>query len=98
MLTFHSFRALGLTLSRLHYLLPKSFNADAISSLQILKSIREGNLYFGPRDKVESCSDVNVVSRIVSLVYFQRPDDIFEMNLVLGINEKDSVKYLNNWK
>ena len=36
------------TYSRLHHRLPKSFNADAISSLHFLKSIREGNLYFGP--------------------------------------------------
>ena len=45
--TFHSFRALGSTYSRLHHRLPKSFNADAISSLHFFKSIREGNLYFG---------------------------------------------------
>ena len=32
-LTFHSFRVLGSTYSRLHHRLPKSFNADAISSL-----------------------------------------------------------------
>ena len=48
MLTFHSFRGSGSTYSRLHHRLPKSFNADAISSLHFLKSIREGNLYFGP--------------------------------------------------
>ena len=48
MLTFHSLKALGSTYSRLHHQLPKSFNADAISSLHILKSIWEGNLYFGP--------------------------------------------------
>ena len=45
MLTFHSFRASGSTYSRLHHRLPKSFNADAISSLHFFKSIREGNLY-----------------------------------------------------
>ena len=33
MLTFYSFRASGSTYSRLHHRLPKSFNADAISSL-----------------------------------------------------------------
>ena len=49
MLTFHSFRALGSTYSRLHHLLPNSFNAYAISSLHFFKSIREGNLYFGTR-------------------------------------------------
>ena len=48
MLTFHSFKALGSKYSRLQHRLSKSFNADAISSLHILKSIREGNLYFGP--------------------------------------------------
>ena len=47
-LSFHYFIALHLTLSRLHHRLPKSFKADAISSLHLLKSIREVNLYFGP--------------------------------------------------
>ena len=47
-LTFHSFRESGSTYSRLHHRLPKSFNADAISSLHFWKSIRKGNLYFGP--------------------------------------------------
>ena len=37
MLTFHSFRALGSTYSRLHHRLPKSFNADTISSLHFFK-------------------------------------------------------------
>ena len=37
MLTFHSFRAPGLTYSRLHHRLPKSFNADAISSLHFFE-------------------------------------------------------------
>ena len=44
MFTFHSFTALGSTHSRLHHRLPKSFNAEAISSLHFFKSIREGNL------------------------------------------------------
>ena len=48
MLMFHSYKALGSTYSRLHHRLPKSFNADAIFSLHLFKSIREGNLYFGP--------------------------------------------------
>ena len=48
MLSFHSFKTLGSTYSRLHHRLPKSFNADAISSLHFFKPIREGNLYFGP--------------------------------------------------
>ena len=39
MLTFHSFRALGSTYSRLHHRLPKKINADAISSLQFLKNL-----------------------------------------------------------
>ena len=37
MLTFHSFRASGSTYSRLHHRLPKSFNADAISSLHFFE-------------------------------------------------------------
>ena len=48
MLTFHSFKALGSTYSRLHHPLPNTFNADAISSLHFFKSTQEGNLYFGP--------------------------------------------------
>ena len=52
MLTFHSFTALGLTYSRLHHRLPKSFNADAISSLHVLKSTLEGNLYFEPLETI----------------------------------------------
>ena len=51
-LSFHSFIALHLTLSRLHHRLPKSFKADAISSLHLLKSIWEGNLYFGPFETI----------------------------------------------
>ena len=37
MLTFHSFRASGSTYSRFHHRLPKSFNADAISSLHFFE-------------------------------------------------------------
>ena len=51
-LSFHSFIALHSTLSRLHHRLPKSFKADAISSLHLLKSIWEGNLYFGPFETI----------------------------------------------
>ena len=51
-LSFHSFKALHSTLSRLHHRLPKSFKADAISSLYLLKSIWEGNLYFGPFEAI----------------------------------------------
>ena len=39
--SFHSLEALHSTLSRLHHRLPKSFNAGAISSLHLLKSICE---------------------------------------------------------
>ena len=38
-LCFHSFKALHSTLFRLHHRLPKSFNADAISSLHICNDI-----------------------------------------------------------
>ena len=38
-LSFHSFKALHSTLSRLHHRLPTSFNADAVSSLHLSKSI-----------------------------------------------------------
>ena len=37
MLTFHSFRASGSTYLRLYHRLPKSFNADAISSLHSVR-------------------------------------------------------------
>ena len=43
-----------------------------------------------PRDKVGRCSDVSEVSLVISSAYFQRPDDILEIILSLGINEKDS--------
>ena len=48
MLSFHSFKALGSTYFRLHHRLPNPFKAAAISSLHLLKSILEGNRYFGP--------------------------------------------------
>ena len=48
MLSFHSFRALCSTYSRLHHRLPNSFKAAAISFLHFFKSILEGNRYFGP--------------------------------------------------
>ena len=41
-LLLHSLRALYSTPSRLHHRLPKSFNADAISSLHLSKLCREG--------------------------------------------------------
>ena len=51
-LLFHSLRALSSTPSRLHHRLPKSFNADAISSLHLSKLMKEGNLYFGPVETI----------------------------------------------
>ena len=48
MLSFRSFRALCPTNARVHHRLPNSFKAAAISSLHVLKSILEGNRYFGP--------------------------------------------------
>ena len=65
MLTFHSFRALGSTYSRLHHRSPKSFNADAISSLYCLKSIREGNLYFGPLDTMQRILESEMIFSLV---------------------------------
>ena len=63
MLTFHSFRASGSTYSRLHHRLPKSFNADAISSLHFLKLIREGNLYFGPLETMYQILESEMIFR-----------------------------------
>ena len=48
MLIFHSFKASGLTFSRLHQRLVKSFKEAAISLRHFGKSILEGNLYLGP--------------------------------------------------
>ena len=48
MLIFHSFKASGLTFSRLHQRLVKSFKEAAISLRHLGKSILEGNLYLGP--------------------------------------------------
>ena len=48
MLNFQFFKALDSAYPRLHQRLPKSFKAAVISSQHILKSIRDGNLYFGP--------------------------------------------------
>ena len=48
MLNFHSFKAVGSIDSRSHQRLPKSFKAGAISSRHFLKSMRDGNMYFGP--------------------------------------------------
>ena len=47
-LSFHSFKASGSTVSRLHQRLLKSFKAVAISLRHLGKSILEGNLYLGP--------------------------------------------------
>ena len=47
MLTFHSFKALDSTCSRLCHRLLKSLKEEPISSLHFFKSIRLGNLYFG---------------------------------------------------
>ena len=48
MLIFHSFKASGLTFSRLHQRLLKSLKEDAISLRHLGKSILEENLYLGP--------------------------------------------------
>ncbi|MFM2011181.1 MAG: hypothetical protein RLZZ479_1572 [Bacteroidota bacterium] len=41
-------RALGSACSRLHHLLQKEFKDSAISARQVLKSMSDGILYFGP--------------------------------------------------
>ena len=69
MLTFHSFRELGSTYSRLHYQLPKSFNADAISSLHFLKSILEGNLYFGPLETMQRILESEMIFRFPVIIW-----------------------------
>ena len=51
------------TLSRLHHRLPKSFKADAISSLHLLKSIWEGNLYFGPFETILRILESGIILR-----------------------------------
>ena len=48
MLIFHSFKELGLTFSRLHQRLLKSFKEAAILLRHLGKPILEGNLYLGP--------------------------------------------------
>ena len=48
MLSFHSLKAACLTYSRLQHRLSNSFSAAAIYSLNLLKSILEGDWYFGP--------------------------------------------------
>ena len=48
MLRFLSFRATRSTYYRLHNRLPNAFMAAGIFSLHLLKSILEGNRYFGP--------------------------------------------------
>ena len=62
-LSFHSFIALHSTLSRLHHRLPKSFKADAISSLHLLKSIWEGNVYFGPFETIVRILESGIIFR-----------------------------------
>ena len=62
-LSFRSFIALHSTLSRLHHLLPKSFKADAISSLHLLKSIWEGNLYFEPFETILRILESGIIFR-----------------------------------
>ena len=51
-LSYHSFKAVNPTPSRLHHRLPKSFNADTISPLHLLKSIWEGNMCLGPLETI----------------------------------------------
>ena len=53
MLNFHSFKAFGSTHCRLHQRLQKSFKAAASSTRYLLKSMRDGNLYFGPLEIIE---------------------------------------------
>ena len=48
MFIFPSFKASGLTFSRLHQRLWKSFNEAAIFLRHLGQSIAEGNLYLGP--------------------------------------------------
>ena len=50
---FQLFKALHSTCSLRHHHLQNSFKATAISSLHLLKSIREGSLYFGPFEIIE---------------------------------------------
>ena len=61
--SFHSFIALHSTLSRLHHRLLKSFKADAISSLHLLKSIWEGNLYFGSFETILRILESGIIFR-----------------------------------
>ena len=61
MLNFQFFKALGSTYSRLHQRLPKSFKAAAISSRHILKSIRDGNLYWGPLQIIEATLESEMI-------------------------------------
>ena len=60
-LNFHSFKALGSTYYRLHQRLPKSFRAAAISSRHFLKSMRDGNLYFGPFEIIERILELEMI-------------------------------------
>ena len=66
MLSFHSFRALCSTYSRLHHRLPNSFKAAAISSLHLLKSILEGNRYFDPLEIIFRILESGIIFQIAS--------------------------------
>ena len=66
--SFHSFIALHSTLSRLHHRLPKSFTADAMSSLHLLKSILEGNLYFGPIEAILRILESGIIFRFPVII------------------------------
>ena len=64
MLSFHSLRAAYSTYSRLHNRLPNSFKAAATSSLHLLKSILEGNRYFGPLEIIFGILESGIIFQL----------------------------------
>ena len=63
-LNFQFFQALGSTVSRLHQRFPNSFKAAAISSRHFLKSMRDGNLYFGPFPMIERILESEMIFKL----------------------------------
>lgn len=64
MLNFQFFKASGSTPSRLHQRFPNSFKEAAISSRHLLKSILNGNLYFGPLEIIDRILESEIILRL----------------------------------
>ena len=71
-LSFHSFNyfsAACSTYSHLHHRLPNSFKAATISSLHLMKSILEGNLYFGPLEIIFRILESGIIFKFQVVIW-----------------------------